>query len=540
MGNDKSKGPANPSAARQRMLPMWRLMDALLGGTETMRTAGKEYLIQHTGEVDDRYRERQAQATLWNQLEITLGGWVGRPFRDPLKLNDDVPEEITKLSDDIDRIGTNMDTFARAWFKSGVSKAFCHVLIEQPKVEGREDGEPLSKADSEKQGIRPYWSLIEPDEIIAARSKVINGQEVYTHVRIHEVTLEEDPEDEFAEVWVERIRVYDRRDGKVTVTIYKRDAEKDTESTEGWPQEGSTIDLGIEVIPMITFYADRQGFLLGKSPLQDLAELNKRHWNSQSDQDNILTISRFPILAASGVSSIDGSDSLSGDPQAGRDFSGKTNGTVIGPFKVLVSEEVGSKYYYVEHKGAAIKAGQESLELLEAKMAAYGSEFLKKSPDRQTATARAMDSQESVSPLQAITLNFIDAMQSALALTAKWMSLSEDKDKVDEKFHGGTVTLVTDFGPEDASGVDQALLTSMQQAGVISGKQMRKEAKRRGVLADDFDEEANKRELSAEALDLAQTQVPASGQNLDPGKKPANEKKNEDKKKETKKDGSTK
>ena len=508
-----------------------------------MRNAGEEYLIQHTGEVGDRYKNRLAQATLWNQLEITLGGWVGRPFRDPLKLNEDVPEEIIKLSDDIDRIGTNMDTFARAWFKSGVSKAFCHVLIEQPQVTQREDGANLSKADTAKQGIRPYWTLIEPDEIIAARSKVIAGQEVYTHVRIHEVTLEEDPEDEFAEIWVERIRVYDRKNGKVTVTVYKRDTSKDTDKMEGWPMEGQPIDLGIDVIPMITFYADRQGFLLGKSPLQDLAELNKRHWNSQSDQDNILTIARFPILAASGVVSIDGSDSLSGDPQAGRDFSGKSKGTVIGPFNVLVSEEVGSKYYYVEHKGAAIKAGQESLELLEAKMAAYGSEFLKKSPDRQTATARAMDSQESVSPLQAITLNFIDAMQSALALTAKWMSLSTDSKKVDEKFHGGTVTLVTDFGPEDASGVDQALLTSMQQAGVISGKQMRKEAKRRGVLADDFDEEANKKELAAEVLDLAQTQIPAAGQNLDPSKKkPVDEnKKNEDKKKnKDSSDGSTK
>lgn len=530
MGTDKSKGPANPSAARKRMLPMWRLMDALLGGTETMRNAGKEYLIQHTGEVEDRYRERLVQATLWNQLEITLGGWIGRPFRDPLKLNDDVPKEITKLSDDIDQLGTNMDTFARSWFLSGVSKAFCHVLIEQPQVQEREDGEPLSKADINRQGIRPYWCLIEADEVIFARIKVVDGQEVYTHVRIHECTMEEDPEDEFDEVLVERIRVYDRVGDTVTVTVYRRDPKKDTESKEGWPMEGQPIDLGIDVIPMITFYANRQGFLLGKSPLQDLAELNRRHWNSQSDQDNILTVSRFPILAASGVASIDGGDSLSGDPQPGSDFSGRTKGTVIGPYNVLVSEEVGSKYYYVEHKGTAIKSGQESLELLEAKMAAYGSEFLKKSPDRQTATARAMDSQESVSPLQAITLNFIDAMQSALALTAKWMNLSSDEGKVDEKFHGGTVTIVTDFGPEEATMVDQKLLHEMQKARVISGKTMRKEAKRRGVLADDFDEAENKKELQEEALDMEQTQIPAAGQNLDPSKKPGDGKKNETRK----------
>lgn len=512
------------------MLPMWRLMDALLGGTETMRNAGKEYLTQHTGEVDSRYRERQTQATLWNQLDITLGGWVGRPFRDPLKLNDDVPEEITKLSDDIDQLGTNIDTFARYWFKSGVAKAFCHVLIEQPQVQPREDGEPLSKADVAQQGIRPYWSLIEADEVIAARSAVIDGQEVYTHVRIHERTLVPDPNDPFNEIWEERIRVYDRYVDSVTVTVYKRDEEKDGDSADGWPQEGrQPIELGIKEIPLVTFYADRQGFLLGRSPLQDLAELNKKHWNSQSDQDNILTIARFPILAASGVSSIDGSDALSGDPQAGSDFNGK-KGVVIGPWNVLVSEEVGSKFYYVEHSGKAIKTGQDSLDTLEAKMAAYGSEFLKKSPDRQTATARAMDSQESVSPLQAITLNFIDAMQTALALTAKWMNLSTKEDGEEEKFHGGTVNIVTDFGPEDASGVDQAALNAMRQARDISGKQMRREAKRRGILADDFDEKANKKELEEEALDLMATQLPAPGQDLDPAAEKKPEKKNEEKK----------
>lgn len=525
MPSNKSKGPANPSMARQRMLPMWRLMDSLLGGTETMRNAGKEYLTQHAGEVNKRYNERLAQATLWNQLEITLGGWVGRPFRDPLKLNDDVPEDITKLSDDIDQLGTNIDTFARSWFKGGITKSFCHVLIEQPQVLPRSDGLPLSKADVAAQNIRPYWSLLEADEIIAARVSIIDGREVYTHVRIHERTLVEDPEDEFNEIWEERIRVYNRIAGRVTVTLYKYDLEKE----DPWVQEGDAILLGIPAIPIVTFYADRQGFLLGKSPLQDLAELNKKHWNSQSDQDNILTIARFPILAASGVTSVDGSDALSGDPQPGSDFSGQKSGVVIGPWNVLVSEEVGSKYYYVEHSGKAIKTGQESLELLEAKMAAYGSEFLKKSPDRQTATARAMDSQESISPLQAITLNFIDALQTALALTAQWMGLPINEAG---NFFGGTVTLVTDFGPEDASGVDIAALTTLRQARDISGKQMRREAKRRGILADDFDEKLNEKELADEALDLMQTQLPAPGQDLDPPSDTETDKKNEDKKEE--------
>jgi hypothetical protein len=514
---NKSKGPATPSAARQRMMPMWSLMDALLGGTETMRMAGPQYLFQHTGEVDDRYNERLKSATLWNQIELTLSGWVGRPFRDPLKLNDDVPDEIMNLSEDIDQLGTNMDTFARRWFRCGISKAFCHVLIEAPEAAPREDGQPLSIADATEQNIRPYWCLIEPDEVLAARAEIIDGIEILTHLRIQETTMEVDPEDRFNEIMIHRIRVYDRvpvesGPAQVMVTVYRKIEGKDENNIDSWSVEKAPVQIGIDVIPLVTYYADRQGFLLGKSPLQDLADLNLKHWNSQSDQDNILTIARFPILAASGVTNFDGSDPLSSSPQAGQDFRG-TKGTVIGPFNVLLSEEPGSKFYYVEHSGKAIASGEKSLKELEAKMAAYGSEFLKKSPDRQTATARALDSLESISPLQATTLNFVDAFQTALLMTAKWMGLDTTGEEGKPR-SAGTVTLITDFGPEDASGVDLAALQAMRQARDISGKQMRREAKRRGILADDFDEEENQKELGEEALDLNQTQMPGASIDL--------------------------
>jgi hypothetical protein len=39
----------------------------------------------------------------------------------------------------------------------------------------------------------------------------------------------------------------------------------------------------------------------GEPPLLDLAYLNVKHWQSQSDQDNILHIARVPILALIGV-----------------------------------------------------------------------------------------------------------------------------------------------------------------------------------------------------------------------------------------------
>lgn len=39
----------------------------------------------------------------------------------------------------------------------------------------------------------------------------------------------------------------------------------------------------------------------GKPPLIELAHLNVKHWQSQSDQDNILHVIRVPILVRIGI-----------------------------------------------------------------------------------------------------------------------------------------------------------------------------------------------------------------------------------------------
>src|SRR5690606_14578341 len=115
--------------------------------------------------------------------------------------------------------------------------------------------------------------------------------------------------------------------------------------------------------------------------------------------------SRFPILACSGAS---GEDS---DP------------VVVGPNKVLYNPDPQGRFYYVEHTGQAIAAGRTDLQDLEQQMASYGAEFLKRRPGNQTATARALDSAEASSDLQAMVGLFEDAVAHALDITADWMRL---------------------------------------------------------------------------------------------------------------------
>lgn len=472
------KSPATTSAAYDKMLPRWHVIETLLGGTEAMREAGETYLPKHQEETDAGYRERLQSAVLLNMVERTLDTLSGKPFSAPIRLNDDVPAAIReRILDDVDLQGNNLDVFARQWFREGMAKAFAHVLVDFPRPAPREDGQPRTLADDRREGLRPYWVLIKPECLLFARAEVINGVEVLQHVRILEHYTEQDG---FAEVFKRRIRVLEPG----LVQLWEPKPTKKQGQDEEWEMVDEWA-TGLNYVPLVTFYAHREGFMCGKPPLLDLAWLNIAHWQSSADQRHILTVSRFPILACSGAS---GEDS---DP------------VVVGPNKVLYNPDPQGRFYYVEHTGAAISAGRTDLQDLEQQMASYGAEFLKRRPGNQTATARALDSAEATSDLQAMVGLFEDAVAQALDITADWMRLGVP---------GGTVELVKDFGLEEQDAVGLQELREARKSRDISRKAYLNALRLRGILPEDYDAEADWELIQQEISDA----MGAAGLDLDP------------------------
>ena len=58
-------------------------------------------------------------------------------------------------------------------------------------------------------------------------------------------------------------------------------------------------------IPFAVAYSNRVGYYESRSPLYDIAELNLKHYQIQSDLDNILHISSVPLLAIFGYPNAD-------------------------------------------------------------------------------------------------------------------------------------------------------------------------------------------------------------------------------------------
>ena len=473
-----SNSPNTTSLAWDSMIGSWVMIDTLLGGTKSMRAAGNEYLPQHAEESDNNYNERLGVNILFNAMEIVLDHFVGRPFSDPVKLNNDVPEVIAEQARNIDLQGNDITTFCRDWFRCGLAKGFCHVMIDMPQM--NPDAAPLTLEDDRQAGRRPFWNRIDPENMIFAEANIIvdpqTGElrEWYTHVRLRENVVQRVG---FAEVMVERIRVLEPGFFQVWQKI-KTKGKKDE-----WMivEEGET---GIDFIPIITFYANREGFVLSKPPLEDLAFMNIRHWQSSSDQINVLTVARFPMLAVAGATDQGGSTMR------------------IGPRQLLATKDPNGRFYYVEHTGKSIASGWEELQRLEDNMEAYGSTFLKKQPGNETATGRALDSAESVTPLQDMVNRFIDSVHNALRVHASWLALPE----------GGTVTILNDFGPEDADKIGIDLLKSLRKDKDISRKAVTREAMRLGVLVDEYNVDEDFEQLKLEDLELKplQPQIPGT------------------------------
>lgn len=463
-GTLKKPDVSTPSVSYLNMFPKWDIIDTVMGGTASMRAAGKRYLPMHQYEGKDAYDERLSRATLKNYTLRTLENLTSKAFRDPPQLGDDVAETVKKLMEDVDMEGNALHVFARSWFRLAVQRAFAFCLVDYSRTTV-EPGQKRTLADDTREGVRPFWRLIDAADMIFMRAEKVGDK-----VRIIEARFRE--WDEEPDGWgikcMERIRVI--KPGSFEL-YEKRVARKGAKPKWVLIDDGP---MGLDYVPIVPFYTSKESLAEGKPPLEDLAYLNVEHFQSSADQRSILTVARFPILAVSGASNND----PNGEP------------VVIGPKKWLSVTDPQGRIYYVEHAGNAIAAGRTDLEDIEDQMASYGSEFLRKRPGSSSATGRALDSAEAISPLMAWGMDFKDALELALQYTADWLKLGKDK--------GGSV--IYQIKPDVSVGESKELdtLDSARERRDISRKAYLGELQRRDILSAEYDEAKDKLEIDKE------------------------------------------
>jgi hypothetical protein len=449
-----------------------------MSGTRAMRAAGETYLPKEPGESDAAYKTRRDRSTLFNGFRKTVRDMRGKVFAKPITLGDDVPAQLVEYAENIDLAGRNLDSFAFDVLGDGLQTGISYVLVDAPPKSGGE-----TKADEQRTGWRPYLVHIKAENLIGWKSATIEGVETLTQVRIRECATEDDPANPWAEKVVEQIRVLEP--GRYQ--IWRRVEGKE----EVWAlfEEGTT---GLDKITLCPVYINRTGFMTGEPPLEDLADINVAHWQSQSDQRNILHVARVPILFGSGIQQGEGIPQFT-----------------VSAGSLTLASDPNAKLGFVEHSGAAIGSGREDLKDLEFQLQTMGLELLIPKPGGQTATGEAIDQAAMHAPLALMALALKDALEQAFGYMAEYAGLGTDA--------GGSLTVNTDFGVSMRDAADLTALLGAVNAGHITKETFLRELKRRGVLSDELVPEEEVERLGDEAPELMGEALPLGSGTRDTG-----------------------
>lgn len=455
---------STPNLDYGNMVEAWDINDALMGGTLYMRQLGETFLPRWPKEGKEDYKKRLAVATLLPAYEETINQNVGRVFAEPIQFGENVPDALREFSKNVDLEGSRLDVWAQAFFSLAMQYGLSHVLVDYPRVDAEQ---VKTKADEKATGARPYVTMLNPRQVIGWKSKMVGGKVVLTALRIKEVVVEDG--DDFGQTKVEQIRLL--TPGQVQ--IYRKATSADGQASWALHEEWQTSRRDIT---LVTLYTKRTGFMCGSPPLLNMALLNIKHWQSQSEQDNILHVARVPLLTVFGLE--EGQELVIGSSSA-----------------TQFSDRQKQGLEYVEHTGTSISAGKESLTDLVEQMRQAGAKLLR--TDNTSTKSVDQTSEEKMqeqSPLYTMATSLEDALDNILQIMAEYIGEKE----------GGNVDVRTELDVESKEFNPPAALAiqSLRQGGDLRRIDAIKSLQKLNLIDADADPEKVLDELLAESSSL--------------------------------------
>ena len=428
---DRSVTEVNdPNSAWYAMESHWVLIEDLMGGTYGIRRKHRRYLPQEPRELDESYDNRLARSVVppyYQRLERMLAGMLTRK---PVKLQD-VSDAIREQLFDVDMQGNDLNVWTYETARKLVRYGHIGCLVDAPS-----------------NGGRPYWCTYTPRQILGYRTEQQDGQQRLTQLRLQEIVLVADPDSKYGEKQIDQVRVL--TPGQYQ--IHQRQDNGDYKVTD----EGTT---SLSEIPFSVAYSNRVGFMESRPPLEDIAELNLKSYQVQSDLDNQLHISAVPMLAFFGF------------PTSAEEVS-------AGPGEALAFPADG-KAEYIEPQGRSFDFQFKRLEQIALQINELGlSAVLGQKLSAETAASKMIDRSQGDSTMMVIAQNVQDMIDNSLKFHAQFMGQQEA---------AGSCTVNRDFIGARLDPADVNALLQLYTAGTITKETLLMQLSDGEVLGDDFD-----------------------------------------------------
>ena len=420
----------DPNSAWYAQEPHWILIEDLLQGTYGMRRKHRRYLPQEPRELDESYDNRLARSVCppyYQRLERMLAGMLTRK---PVKLQD-VSDAIREMLFNVDLQGNDLNVWTYETARKLVRYGHIGCLVDAPS-----------------DGGRPYWCTYTPRQILGYRTEQQDGQQRLIQLRLQETVLEVDPDSKYGEKQIDQVRVLTPGEYQ----IHQRQDNGDYKIVD----EGAT---SLAEIPFSVAYSNRVGFMESRPPLEDIAELNLKSYQVQSDLDNQLHISAVPMLAFFGF------------PTSAEEVS-------AGPGEALAFPADG-RAEYIEPQGRSFDYQFKRLEQIALQINELGlSAVLGQKLSAETATAKMIDRSQGDSTMMVIAQNVQDMIDNSLKYHAEFMGQQEA---------AGSCTVNRDFIGARLDPADVNALLQLYTAGTITKDTLLQQLADGEVLGDDFD-----------------------------------------------------
>ena len=352
---------------------------------------------------------------------------AGMLTRKPVRLTD-VPEIIEEQLFDTDLEGNNLTNFIYNISRLCIRYGHVGVLVDAPA-----------------EGGRPYWIPYTPRDIIGWRTEIENGLRKLTQIRLTERVVK--PKGLYGEETVEQIRVLEPG----TFQLFQRNNDGDFKKVN----EGTT---SLDFIPFSVAYSNKVGIYESRPPLEDIAELNIKSYQIQSDYDNQLHISAVPMLAFFG-------------------FPAAAEEVASGPNEALSLPE-GSSASYIEPNGNSFNAQRERIDKLEYQINELGlAAILGQKMSAETATSKRIDRSQGDSTMMVLSQQIQDLIDNCLKFHAAF-----EKQSV-----AGTSFVNRDFVDTSLEPQQIDALLKIHAQGIIDQEELLKKLIEGEVLSEDID-----------------------------------------------------
>ncbi len=427
----------------------------LMGGTLAMRGAGGDYLPQWPMESDSTYQARLDSAVLYPGFERAITSNTGRVFRSPIKLQK-APKKVEEWAKRVDKQGRDLNTFARDFFADALVAGIAHILTDHPPTLA--PGATMEDYRKGGGGL-PYFTHIQHRDVLDWEEQ--DGR--LTMFRYLTCVRRRAIDNPYDVSYVEQVRILypDRWE------VYEAGGNGDDWANPTMQTGANTLGK----IPLSTIYLARKGFMEAEPVFDECAYLNAAHWQSSSDQRNILHVARVPFLF-------------------GKGFKKGEEVMPLGAQAALLTVDPTSDLGWVEVTGTSIEQGDKDLANLQEAMRLAGLEPMMPSTGDVTATGRALDYSEAHSSLQAMAMALSSTIEQSVEHAGEWMNeAGESLVEIHHEFG---------FGARDTSDVQALITMRTAPEPQISQRRFWLELKRRNVLSDDFDGDQELRDLEDE------------------------------------------